>query len=173
MADSLVFTIIGDDRPGIVEQVARAVNEHEANWLGSRMSRLGGKFAGMIHVAGAPDLLAGLKAALEGLPGLTVVVEAGRESPPPEDRLVVVTMLGLDRPGIVREVSAALAAENLNVLELTTEVSPAAMTGEPMFSGEALVACGGARDLAELSERLDQVSGALGVDVAIDVQEDA
>ncbi len=45
---SLVFTILGPDRPGVVEQISGCVNDHECNWLGSRMSRLGGKFAGII-----------------------------------------------------------------------------------------------------------------------------
>ena len=40
------MTIIGPDRTGLVESVARVVAEHGGNWLESRMSRLGGEFAG-------------------------------------------------------------------------------------------------------------------------------
>ena len=50
--ESLVFTIIGDDRPGLIETIATIVNTHWAKWLGSSMAELGGKFAGMIEVAG-------------------------------------------------------------------------------------------------------------------------
>ena len=42
----LVMTIIGPDRTGLVESVARAVADHGGNWLESRMCRLGGEFAG-------------------------------------------------------------------------------------------------------------------------------
>ena len=166
MADSLVFTIIGNDRQGVVEQIARTVNQHNANWLGSRMTQLAGKFAGMIHVEGDPDQLTSLKSALEDLQDLTVVVEEGGESQV-ADRQMVVTMLGLDRPGIVREVSAALTEAGLNVLELETGVEPAAMTGDPMFSGRAVVACEVSRDLSDLAARLDEVSAELGVDVEL------
>jgi len=47
---SLVMTIIGRDRPGLVDSVATRVAEHGGNWLESRMSRLGGHFAGILRV---------------------------------------------------------------------------------------------------------------------------
>lgn len=164
--DSVVFTIIGDDRPGVVEQIATTVNQHDANWLGSRMSQLGGKFAGMIQASGAQDQLSTLTTALEALEGLTIVVQPAGELSRVASRRIVVTMLGLDRPGIVREVSMTLRAAGLNVLELTTDVSQAAMTGGLMFHGRAIVDAANG-DLVALAQRLDDASQALGVDIEI------
>ena len=45
MQTPLVMTIIGPDRTGLVESVARVVAGHGGNWLESRMCRLGGEFA--------------------------------------------------------------------------------------------------------------------------------
>jgi glycine cleavage system regulatory protein len=42
MAVSLVFTVIGPDRPGLVERLAAAVTEHDGNWLESRTDVLAG-----------------------------------------------------------------------------------------------------------------------------------
>ena len=42
MQRMLVMTVIGQDRPGLVDSVAGLVAEHGGNWLESRMSRLGG-----------------------------------------------------------------------------------------------------------------------------------
>jgi glycine cleavage system regulatory protein len=165
---SLVFTIIGPDRPGVVEQISRCVNDQACNWLGSRMSRLGGKFAGIIHVEGDAGQLELLKSDLDKLSDLTVVVEKGDSDGQPAQKTIVVTMLGLDRPGIVREVSGELVARQLNVLDLETDISRAAMTGDPMFHGRAVVACGGGEDLVALSERLDEISHNLGVDIEIE-----
>ena len=167
--DSVVFTIIGDDRPGVVEQIATTVNQHDANWLGSRMSQLGGKFAGMIEASGAQAQLAELSRALEQLEGLTVVVQPAGVIQPAASRTVVVTMLGLDRPGIVREVSMALRTAGLNVLDLSTDISQAAMTGGLMFHGRAVVDAANG-DLIELAQQLDTLSQSLGVD--IELQED-
>ena len=50
MQRMLVMTVIGPDRPGLVDTVAGLVAEHEGNWLESRMSRLGGHFAGILRV---------------------------------------------------------------------------------------------------------------------------
>ena len=45
MIESLVMTIIGADRPGLVEMVAARVADHGGNWLESRMCHLGGELA--------------------------------------------------------------------------------------------------------------------------------
>jgi glycine cleavage system regulatory protein len=172
VSDTLVFTIIGTDRPGLVEKISQIVDEHDANWLGSRMGHLGGKFAGMIEVAGEKAQLEHLKVALGTLAGLSVVVEEGvvaerKAGSEKSQRLVTITMLGLDRTGIVKEVSGALAKRNLNVLDLQTSITQAAMTGRPMFNGTAVVACTEGTDLGDLNAELDVISSELGVDIEL------
>jgi len=164
---SLVLTIIGPDRPGVVEHISRCVNEHECNWLASRMSQLAGNFAGIIHVEGEAAVLGGLQAALEQLQDLSIVVAEGIATVDAPHRTVTVTMLGLDRTGIVREVSAELARHQMNVEEWQTDISPAAMTGDPMFNGRALVSVPESVNLSSLTERLDTISHALGVDIEL------
>ena len=51
METYLVLTVIGDDRPGLVEALAETIAAHEGNWLESRMSHLAGKFAGLLRVS--------------------------------------------------------------------------------------------------------------------------
>ena len=50
--ESLVVTVIGKDRPGLVESVSAVVEEHGGSWVESRMSRLAGEFAGILY----PDI---------------------------------------------------------------------------------------------------------------------
>src|SRR5580765_710505 len=130
------MTIIGQDRPGLVDSVAARVTEHGGNWLESRMSRLGGHFAGILRVEVPTEREAELLAALKGLEtrGLTVVAHTDRQAQSePTGRLSVVEIVGQDRPGIVREISRALADYGVNVEELHTECGSAAMSGETMF----------------------------------------
>ena len=47
---NLVLTLIGPDRPGLVEAVAQPIAANGGNWLESRMAHLGGKFAGILRV---------------------------------------------------------------------------------------------------------------------------
>jgi glycine cleavage system regulatory protein len=72
----LVMTIIGPDRTGLVESVARVVADHGGNWLESRMSRLGGEFAGILRIELPVEKRQMLLDALQALQGrgLTVVV---------------------------------------------------------------------------------------------------
>src|SRR5262245_16596752 len=105
MQRSLVMTVIGEDRPGLVDSVDRLVAEHGGNWLKSRMSRLGGQFAGIVHVEVPAEKEQPLAAALKNLSarGLNVVVHADRPAPVASDRpLTVLEIIGQDRPGIVR-----------------------------------------------------------------------
>ena len=46
---SLVVTVMGPDRPGIVSLLSDRAQRFGANWAASRLSRLAGEFAGMVH----------------------------------------------------------------------------------------------------------------------------
>src|SRR6059058_4830949 len=123
MAQSLVMTIIGPDRPGLVDSVAALVTEHEGNWLESRMSRLGGFFAGILRVELPTDKREQLIASLQSLKTkeLTVVVHPDETlAPIPPGQIIQLQIVGHDRPGIVRQISHELAAYGVNVEELNT-----------------------------------------------------
>src|SRR5512135_534215 len=140
MQRSLVMTVIGQDRPGLVDSVAGVVAEQGGNWLESRMSRLGGQFAGILRVEvpseNEPALVVGLKK-LESR-GLTVVVHPDQpKASALAPRQNLLEIVGQDRPGIVREISHALASFGVNVEELETECSSAAMSGETLFKARA------------------------------------
>jgi glycine cleavage system regulatory protein len=168
--ESLVFTIIGDDRPGLIETISTIVNTHSANWLGSSMAQLGGKFAGMIEVAGQPEQLSQLSASLMELTniGLTVVIEkAVTSTEHHRQETQTISLFGLDRPGIIQEISKALAARDFNILDLKTEITRAAMTGDPMFDGQVLIeGCNDAQSEG-LTEILDKLSIQLGIDIEL------
>ncbi|NCF90353.1 MAG: glycine cleavage system protein R, partial [Verrucomicrobiaceae bacterium] len=48
--ESVILTVIGADKPGLVERLATIVADHHGNWLESRMARLAGQFAGILQV---------------------------------------------------------------------------------------------------------------------------
>ena len=167
----LVITLIGADRPGIVESVAATVAEHGGNWLEGRMAHLAGKFAGILRVEVADERAPSLQAALSGLEhaGLRVVAEpGGPPAPPAPFRAMDLELLGLDRPGLVREISHLLASRRINVEELSTDVYSAPMAGDAMFRARARVhvpeETGSGDDLRRSLERL---AGDLMVDIRL------
>jgi len=168
MAD-LVITLIGTDRPGLVEAVAATVAEHGGNWLEGRMAHLGGKFAGILRVSVAPERTGALSAALSRLEssGLRIVAEEGGAPVAPGARAMEVELMGLDRPGLVREVSRLLASRRINVEELSTDVYSAPMSGEPMFRARARVNVPAELDARELRTSLERLAGDLMVEIRL------
>jgi len=172
MATSLVVTVIGNDRPGIVERLSDVVLAAGANWEESRMARLAGKFAGILRIkvaaANADALASGLRALTSD--GLTVVVETSGETPAERFRTVRLELVGNDHPGIIRDISKVLAQNQVNIEELETGVSGAPMTGEQLFRARAQLRLPSAVTADWLRGRLEALAGELMVDVALDEQ---
>ena len=140
MAESLkhnerwhMLTVVGSDQPGIVAKLTEALYRGGCNLGEASMARLGGNFSVMLMVEGADaavleqlvrpvtDAL-GLRLHLDPIHGeLHQHVEPN----------VQVTVYGADRPGIVAQATAALAAAGFNILDLNTDVGGTA--GQPIY----------------------------------------
>jgi glycine cleavage system regulatory protein len=169
---NLVLTAIGDDRPGLVEELATAISAHGGNWLEASMAQLAGKFAGIVNVAVPSDRVDALKAALAKLSGLKVSAEAagehksalaGRHS---LTRLSL-NLVGHDRIGIVKEVSQVLARHAVNVEELATYTSSAPMSAEILFHCEAELTAAPDFNARALKLELEKLSDDLMVDITL------
>ncbi len=168
---TLVLALIGSDRPGLVEALSDAVARRGGSWLESRMARLAGKFAGILRVEVPDAARAALEADLASLEacGLRIVVEASADAatPLPVSRLLDLELVGQDRPGIVREISQALASRGVNVEELVTDRVSAPMSGEALFRAHARLRSPTAVALNDLTAALEAVAHDLMVDVAL------
>lgn len=166
MQTTLVMTVIGADRTGLVEAVAKGVAEHGGNWLESRMCRLGGEFAGIVRITVPKAQRQALEAALGKLVGLTIVVRGDEpvQSGAPAV-MVSLEVMGQDRPGIVREITRALSAQSINVEELATECVSAPMSGEALFQARAKISVPANVPLDKLRQSLE--SGLAGLTVEL------
>src|SRR4051794_14921870 len=173
MRTSLVLTVIGDDRPGIVEQLSDRVLAAEANWEESRMARLAGKFAGLLRVSVDPDRADALAAALAavGTSGLKVVVERSGDAGAGSFRTLRLELLGNDHPGIIRDISRVLAQHHVNIEELDTAVTSAPMSGEALFRARALLRLPSTVSLDRLRALLEALAGELMVDVVLEQEQ--
>ena len=170
MAQSLVLTLIGADRPGLVGALSKAIAGHGANWLESHMSRLAGKFAGILLVSVPEAQAQPLTDALHALQseGLRIVVETSGPEEPGESHLALeLNLIGQDRPGIVRDISRALAGRGVNVEELSTRCSSAPMSGEMLFHATARLQLPAGVRVDELREALEELANDLMVDITL------
>ena len=164
----LVMTLIGPDRTGLVESLARVVADHGGNWLESRMCRLGGEFAGILRVEIPSEKKNALLDALKKISGLNVVVQPGEPvALSIAGRQTKLELVGSDRPGIVREITSALARANVNVEEFFSEVVSAPMSGETLFKATARLQLPDRCDVAALKKDLEKIAADLFVDVSL------
>jgi glycine cleavage system regulatory protein len=170
MLATLVMTVIGADRPGLVQLVAACVADHGGNWLESRMCHLGGQFAGLLRVevpiTRADELTRALGELERG--GLRVIIhaEAGTGSGAASERgaVAMLDVVGHDRPGILRSVSAVLAAHRINVEELASERVNAPMGGGTLFQARATVFLPATTSVGAVRADLEKIADDLMVD---------
>jgi glycine cleavage system regulatory protein len=164
------MTVIGKDRTGLVESLAEIVAGHGGNWLESRMCRLGGEFAGILRIHVPAERRAELLRALKALEsrGLSVVAHAD-EPPAPAagGPLTLLEIVGHDRPGIIREISRVLAAQGVNVEELSSECVSAAMSGETLFKARIRLQLPARCDSTALRRELEKIASDLVVDISL------
>lgn len=171
METSFIITFIGDDRPGLVEELSGVIENLRGSWLESRLSQLGGKFAGLILVSLPQETGEELEAELKSLSagGLSVrVTPTSPDSTRHTDRPITLTVIGPDRLGIVKEISHALAQRQINVVEMDSQVDSAAMSGELLFKARIDALVPETTDMGDLAESLDEIANHMTLDIDLD-----
>ncbi len=166
MKNILIISVIGQDKPGLVEQLAAVIAQQQGNWLESSFSRLAGQFAGIVKVA-VNDKGAALLVALQALSGLDVrgVLDAEHgDAAISGVQSVALSLVGHDRIGIVKDVSTILARFGVNVEKLETWLDSAPMSGETMFHAQALLTAPIDVDLANVHRDLEAIADDLMVE---------
>lgn len=165
---TLILTVAGSDRPGLVAAVADVVDAHGGNWETSRLAELSGIFAGVIEVSVASDRAEALRTALTALDGLlTVAVHTGDAGEDAEPRAISLEILGNDRAGIVREVSAVLSAHRLSIDDMTTTTRDAAMAGGRLFEASVTADLPADADVEALRADLERLATEIQVDITL------
>jgi len=170
MQTHLVLTVIGRDRPGLVSAVSEAVAAGGGNWLDTRMASLAGQFAGILLVEVAAEKADALVADLRKLEtqGLRLLIERSDEAPPQGASKLALDLIGLDRPGIVRDISRALAEHQVSIVELESEQLTASFSGEAMFKAHALLELPAGIDLERLRRSIEDIASELMVDLNLE-----
>lgn len=165
----LVLTAVGDEREGLVAALSEVVEAHGGNWLDSQFSRLAGKFAGIVlvdlpaeQVAAFTDAAAGLR---EQVGWRVETISAGPGGG--EGHEVEVHLLGLDRPGTVRQVTAALASQHVSIKTFHSWTRHAPEGGGVLFEARAVVTLPAGVEADAVRAALEPIADELMVDLEI------
>ena len=143
MNKSLVISALGNDKPGIVNELSKTILDQGGNISDSRMTVLGGEFAMMLLVTGNQDCINNIISKLEETGdklNLTLIAKETHAQDNNQKRLpYLVNVVSMDNPGIIHNISDFLSSRNLNIEEIETKTYPAAHTGTTMFSLDMVI----------------------------------
>lgn len=163
---SVILSVVGSDRPGLTEALAGAVLSAGGNWLESHLSRLGGLYVGSVLVAVEPEKVEALRAAVSAIDaqGLEVRVAPAVEAAASGGAALNFSLVGQDRPGIVRQVTAVLAGLAVNIETFETEITAEPHSGAPLFHMEARLRLPPGLDAGAVEAALEAISAEIMVD---------
>lgn len=168
----LVITAVGEDQPGIVNEICKQIADAGCNIEDSRMSVLGGDFALMLLVNGKWNELAKLETAVPTAGrrlGLLINVKRTTGSRRSGDLLPYsVEVVALDHPGIVYQLANFFSSREINIRDLATTSYKAAHTGTPMFSVQMTVDVPAGMQIARLREEFMDFCDQLNLDAIIE-----
>lgn len=161
---TLIVSLIGPDKAGLVTQLAALIQQHKGSWQASAMTELEGYFAGIleIQVPGAHD--APLRHALAQLPDVQVqLFEASTQAP--TGQAVQLTVTANDRLGIMAELTEILSQLNIRIKALKTATYPAPTTSIMIFEARSILTLPPGQTRHDLQQRLQALSDDLIVDL--------
>ncbi|HKP05992.1 MAG TPA: ACT domain-containing protein [Microbacterium sp.] len=168
---TLVLTLVGGDRAGLVAAVADVVDRHGGNWENSQLAELSGVFAGVVEVSVAPARADELRESLSVLDGLlSVTVNTGTVAGTDAAAAPAFTLevVGNDHPGIVRDITTVLRAHDISIDRMATETREAAMYGGRLFQATVVARLPASVDLDALTGELERLAAEIQVDVTLE-----
>ncbi len=168
----LVISALGPDRPGIVDQITHPIHESQGNILDSRMTVLGGEFAILMLVEGSEQAITALEQQLPELQqrsALTIMTKRTATQPINEATVpYMVSVVAIDHPGIVNQLSGFFSKRNINIQNLETDCYHAPHTGTPMFSVEMTVNIPSTVSMSKLKHEFFDFCDEMNVDATLE-----
>lgn len=171
MSGQLVITALGEDRPGIVDELSKVISKQQLNIEDSRMSVLGGEFAILMLVSGAGQ---SIDAFMDEIPELESTLRmkllVKLTSKKPETRELapyVVEVVSIDQLGIVQDIAGFFSNRRINIIDLDTSRYAAAHTGTPMFALRMTVEIPANQPIARLRDEFVNMCDELNLDASL------
>ncbi len=172
MNKNLVITLTGPDQVGLVERFTRLVLEYHGNVQASRMVRLGGVFAMLVHVSVPESSLEDFRERVRGMRSegyklTTNLSEEWNNKEYADWMPYQISLRGADHEGILHGVAQHLAEKGVNIESLETNVVQAPMSGIMLFMMDAVVLAPPHVTLHECQETLEELGDQMNVEIQV------
>ena len=167
MRVSLIITILGPDKPGLVESLSETLSKFGGSWTESRMAHLAGKFAGLLQISFPAENVEPLTKAICKLEtdNFKIHVEKADGEVSKPVKILKLELLGQDRPGIIYDITQQLAKLEVNIEELESHIREASMSGEILFCAELTLGLPANVTSDEVQDALEEMSDQFMIDV--------
>lgn len=163
---TLVISILGKDKPGIVDALAKVIFQHDGNWHGSSFAHMSGLFTGFVEIQVPAEQKQPLIEGLDAIADISVQSVVVSEPSPTQKQSLSIDVMGNDRPGIVQALTQVLHRFNLNILHFSSHVESAANSGSPMFKAKVDIAVPDTFDNDALQASLEALANEIVVDIS-------
>lgn len=171
MSQKLVITALGEDRPGIVDELSNTLFTHQLNIEDSRMSVLGGEFAVQLLVTGSEQAITSFidkKQEAESALNMTLMVKTTETAASSQTLIPYdVEVISIDYPGIVHKLASFFSDRQINIVDLETDRYAAPHTGTPMFSLHMTIGIPAEISIAGLRDDFLNICDELNLDAKI------
>lgn len=161
---AMVLSVVGKDKPGLIEQIAKCVNDADGNWLKSSFCHLSGHFAGFVEVMLPQQNHNTLVQACHTLSSLQITLVPAAVDDANKHQVLEIIVTGNDRKGIISDISHKLTNLNVSIKEMDTKCDAAPNWGSPIFTAEMTLACDESMDIDDVKEALEQITDDLVVE---------
>ncbi|MBK7543094.1 MAG: glycine cleavage system protein R [Candidatus Competibacteraceae bacterium] len=172
MKNNLVVSALGEDRPGLVNELSRAILECDCNIMDSRMTVLGREFGILLLVQGNWNTLTKLEMQfkrLEQALNMTILTKRTESRTPAGDVLpYAVEVVAVNQPGIVHHLANFFASRSINIEDMVTRSYSAPHTGTPMFSVNLAIGIPASMHIAMLREEFLDFCDDLNLDAVLE-----
>jgi glycine cleavage system transcriptional repressor len=174
------LSAIGNDRPGIVADLAELIYECDCNLEDSSMTILGGEFAVLLLLSGQEeDVEQRLSTAckrLEWEKRLTVFFRPLAGEPTPygvgeRSTPYELQATGIDKAGIVARVARCLASQGINIVQMQTHSRPEPGSGTAIYTMRIQMTVPDSVSISALQDQLNAIADELHIHIDLARQE--
>jgi glycine cleavage system regulatory protein len=162
---AMVLTLIGKDKPGLVDEIAKCIIDVEGNWLKSSFCQLSGQFAGFIEVMLPAEKQNDLVHACHQLAHLHITLVPSQIHEQSLNTKAILQVTGNDRRGIVSDITSTLKSFDINILEMTTQCESAPNWGSSLFTAKVTISVAKSMDLDKVKLAIEDITDDLMVEI--------
>lgn len=172
MNNTLLVSVLGEDRPGLLSEIARIVLDCGCTITDGRMSVLSGECSLVLSVNGNWNTLAKLETQLKKMEqsqNLLIASKRSQERQTQEAGLPYsVEVVAPDQPGIVYRLTGFFASRNINIEEMISRGYSAPHTGAPMAIINMVIALPNSTHIALLRDEFMDLCDEFNWDAVIE-----